>query len=355
MRWALSRGFVRAATGLATLAVAIGFAHCASAGDVRSRDAQPAAFALTREALARRLPTLRALVVARGDCVVFEYYRAGYGPGARFPVYSVTKSVLALLVGAAIDRGLLSLDETLGDLLDDGFAANADPKARAVKVRDLLDMTSGFDATADSAGSGEPATEAWRRLVNRPMVADPGARFAYDGAGANLLSVVLSRVLHRSARRFANDALFNPLHIRNYSWPVDSDGRLDGESELALDMRDMAKIGLLALRRGRWNGAQAISERFMGVATSRQNDGGPPENIGYGYLWWTGLTPAKRDVFFAAGSGDQIIAILPERDLVAAVTAETLPRGPLPLLDDIAAEAEAESFAAAPCVARLDR
>jgi CubicO group peptidase (beta-lactamase class C family) len=313
------------------------------------------AFALTQDALARRLPTLRALVVARGDCVVFAYYRAGFGPGTRFPVYSVTKSVLALLLGGAIDRKRLSLDDTLGGLLSDGFGPNADPRARAVSVRDLLTMTSGFDAAASSDEGGEPATEAWRRLLDRPMIADPGARFAYDGAGANLLSVALSRVLSDSAQRFAKNTLFNPLHILNYSWPVDSDGRLDGESELALSMPDMARIGLLALRRGRWNGAQVISERFMREATSRHADGGPPEYAGYGYLWWTGATPEGRDVFFAAGSGDQIIAALPTLDLVVAATAETLPKGPLPFLDDVAGDVEAQPFAGAPCLARLDR
>ena len=324
MRRTPSRAPAWATTVLSALVLVVGFSAVARAGDAPSNDVPSAAFAADPDVLARRLPTLRALVVASGDCVVFEYYRAGFGPGTRFPVYSVTKSALALLVGAAIDRGLLRLDARLGELLPDGFGPDGDPRARAVTVADLLTMTSGFEPAKSDDGD-TPATEAWRRLVDRPMAADPGALFAYDGAGANLLSVVLSRVLPVSARRFAQAALFNPLHIRNYSWPVDSEGRLDGETELALGARDMAKIGLLALRRGRWNGAPAISEAFMREATSRHNDGGPPENAGYGYLWWIGRTPAGREIVFAAGSGDQIIAILPELDLVVAIAAETLP------------------------------
>ncbi len=165
----------------------------------------------------------------------------------------MTKSVLSILVGIAIDKGNLRLDEKMSELLPEASEANVDPLVREIRVRDLLTMTAGFapNAAAEADAKIDDATaRTWRLLLDRPMRDPPGSRFAYDTSEQNLLSIVLTRAIKQDARRFARRNLFDPLHIENYDWTVDADGHLIGATSLFLTARDMAKIGVLYLQTG---------------------------------------------------------------------------------------------------------
>jgi CubicO group peptidase (beta-lactamase class C family) len=105
-------------------------------------------------------------------------------------------------------------------------------------------------------------------MLRRPIKYQPGTHFRYDGIGSDLLSAVLSKAIRRNSETFARQRLFGPLQIENYKWSVDTEGYLHGESGLWLTARDMAKIGLLYLRRGQWQGKQIVSEAFVQDSTS---------------------------------------------------------------------------------------
>lgn len=325
----------RAAALVAVLAVSIvlgptlpAAGQTATNGD---RNAASPALANLSSVLAERYPTLRALVLARGTCVLFEYYRKGIDIETPSPVYSVTKSVLSILIGIAVDEGYLRLDEKLSEIFPQEFDEGADPRARDITVRDLLTKTEGFA----EAGEGDfkmstpvaGKSQAWRWMLNRPVKYPAGTHFRYDEIGSDLLSVVLSKAIKQNAADFARQKLFDPLHIDNYTWSADSEGYLRGEIGLSLTARDMAKIGLLYLDHGRWGDAQIVSEQYVRDSTAKHNDGGPPVNAGYGYQWWISQTHANLDAFFASGHRSQLIYVVPERDLVAAVSADSIPGG----------------------------
>ncbi len=301
--------------------------------------------------LADKYPAVRALVAARGACVVLEYYRKGIGPATRSPVYSVAKSVLSILIGVAVDRGRLRLDEKLGELMPETLGPGVDPEMREVTVADLLTMTGGFTVPAgdDRAMSGG----AWRRLLDGGFRYPPGSRFQYDGRGPKILSVALTRAMRRNGGLFARDSLFAPLGVRNYAWKVDGEGHLTGDTDLSLTARDMARIGLLTLQGGRWGAAQIVSGRYIASATTRLNEGGPPFGASYGYLWWIGRTRSQLDAWFAAGQNGQLIAVVPGRNLVVAIAADAAPAGNLDLLDEVVLPKEAALPATPPCAARL--
>ena len=94
--------------------------------------------------IAAQYPSARALVLARGNCILHEYY-ASNSPEQQWPMYSVTKSVLSILVGIAIDKGLLRLDQKLPELVAEATERTIDPRAADITLRDLLTMSSGFD------------------------------------------------------------------------------------------------------------------------------------------------------------------------------------------------------------------
>ena len=123
-------------------------------------------------ALRDRFPTVKAVLIWRGGCPRFEFYKAGVDAETRLPLYSVTKSVLSALLGLAIDRGALGLDQTLGDLLPEARAPGIDPRVRGITMRQLMTMTAGFDAEAKPKPG--PTPDPWRWSLARPLLSVPG-------------------------------------------------------------------------------------------------------------------------------------------------------------------------------------
>ena len=183
--------------GLAAIPLCFGTASNALAQERRELAAStPAAVVAGPNAdlsarLAKQYPTIRSLVLARGGCVEFEYYQAGVDARSQSPVRSITKSVLSVLVGIALDRGYLRLDQKLSELVPEVFDPAVDPGVRDITIRHLLTMTSGFGSAPFGAKAGVPPREMWQWILHRPRRDRPGAHFSYDDDGTNLLSVAL--------------------------------------------------------------------------------------------------------------------------------------------------------------------
>ena len=163
---------------------------------------------------------------------------------------------------------------------------------------------------------------------------------------------ILRRAIARraaSGEAFAKRYLFGPLRIQNYTWVSDGEGHLIGDTNLFLTARDMAKIGLLYLRHGRWNGAQIVSNDYVRDSTLAHNDGGPPVGAAFGYLWWVGRTPSQLPAFFAAGMKSQDIYVAPDRGLVVALAADAIPGGAKAFIDDVVFPEAAATPKSAPC------
>ncbi|MBR1267671.1 serine hydrolase [Bradyrhizobium sp. AUGA SZCCT0222] len=338
---------------------AIGISFIAAGFPARQATAQQA-IASTAETLAKlsatiaeQYPSARALVLARGNCILHEYYTSN-PPDAQWPMYSVTKSVLSILVGIAIDKGLLRLDQKLTELAAEATEGTIDPRAADITLRDLLTMSSGFapHETAEVPGIWNSSVWMIRRTVKYP----PGTHFYYDDEGTKLIAIILRRAVGGNIAEFARNELFAPLQIDRYQWAVDADGNLPGHIGLSLTGRDMAKIGLLYLQQGRWRERQLISRAYVLDSTRKHIDGGEPIHAGYGYLWWTRPTRDGSPAYFASGSQSQLIVNFPDRNLVIALaSASSLPGGATKFLNEVVMPAEAALLAGAACVGRLDQ
>jgi len=339
---------------------AIGISLFIAAGFPARQIAAQQVTASTAETLAKlsatiagQYPSVRALVLARGNCILHEYY-AYNSPDGQWPVHSVTKSVLSILVGIAIDKGLLRLDQKLPELVAEATDGSIDPRVADITLRDLLTMSSGFapDETVEVPGVWNSSVWMIRRTVKHP----PGTHFYYDNQGTNLIAIILRRAVGGNIAEFAKNELFAPLQIDRYYWAVDRDGNLPGYSGLLLTGRDMAKIGLLYLQQGRWRERQVVSEAYVLDSTHKHSDGGEPANAGYGYLWWTKPIRDGSRAYFAAGYGSQLILNLPDRNLVMALaSASSLPGGAAKFVNEVVLPAEAALPAGAACVARVDQ
>src|SRR3954453_24180643 len=167
-------GRIAAVTSM--LVLCLGFAPAAVAQDVK-------ALANPQSDLAEKYPSLRALVIARGNCIAFEYYRKDIGAETQSPVQSVTKSVLSILIGIAIDEGYLRLDQKLSEIFPEAFDENTDPRAGDITVADVLTKTEGFAVTNPGdfkVSDAAPNNEMWRWMLNRRMEYPRGTHFSYD-------------------------------------------------------------------------------------------------------------------------------------------------------------------------------
>lgn len=272
---------------------------------------------------ARSAPGAPSLTVVRGGHLVAEAYFGSLQAQSAHPVRSVSKSVVALLVGIAIAEGALDgVDQPIGSVLDGTVALTA--VQRTITVGDLLTMQSGIAWDEGEFLAWQSAPDPVGYLLDRPQEAEPGTRFRYNSAAVHLLSVVLEQATGTPLQGYAADRLFTPLGIQEASWDRLPDGRASGGAGLRLRPRDLAKLGVLLLEGGRWAGAQVVPQAWVEAMLSEQVelglDGPDLQDVDYGYLWWLdrGQTP------LAWGWGGQFLYLDAARDLVVVTTAASL-------------------------------
>jgi CubicO group peptidase (beta-lactamase class C family) len=262
-----------------------------------------------------------SLLVGRRGKIAFERYYHDFDHGTRFEVRSVTKSVLSLVIGCLIADGSLSLTDTLRDLMPEDLPASGSPQVGDITIAHLLSMTAGF-AWDDLADFMHLVTsDDWvATVLSRPLIAEPGTVFTYNSGCSQVLSAIVRARTGHHVADLAAERLFRPLGIVAGEWPADPQGHSIGGFGLQLCSRDMLKLGLLVLQDGQWEGQQLVPGDFLRAATSRQNDGGFPEETPYGYHWWT-TQIGGHHASFAAGYGGQYICVVRDLDLVIVTTA----------------------------------
>jgi len=270
----------------------------------------------------RRIPVHSVQIVRRGKLVLDAYFYP-FAPGLRHDVASVTKSITSTLVGLAIEKELLpGAKAKLRDLVPDRNTSDWETRKQNMRLEDLLTMRAGWDCgfEPNEARLFEMRKSAdWLQfMLDVPMVAEPGTRWAYCSGNCHVLSVLLTRAAGTNALSFARRELFAPLGISDVAWPSDAAGNSHGWGDLQLRPRDMAKIGYLFLKGGQWNDRSIVSKDWIRDATRAHVDR-TSNNDGYGYFWWV-KGKDYPGMFEAVGRGGQRINVWPAKDLVIVFT-----------------------------------
>lgn len=266
---------------------------------------------------------LHSLLVIRRGYLVLDLNIYPHTSATAQEQQSVTKSFTSALVGIALQEGYLkSVDQKVLDFFPKRKIANLDSRKQAITLRDLLTMTSGLDwpeSKSSYASLDNPARAMWtspdpvQYVLDRPMAADPGSHFNYNTGASELLGAILEQTTGHKLSELASQYLFDPLGIHSFTWHR-MRGIEPGGSGLVLTPRDMAKLGYLFLRGGRWEDRQLIPAGWVANSTRAQvttNTGG-----GYGYQWWLNASGG----FSAVGFGGQAIQVYPAQDLVVVAT-----------------------------------
>jgi CubicO group peptidase (beta-lactamase class C family) len=264
------------------------------------------------------------IVYKDGQVIKEDYYHTGDSISPH-DIRSVTKSVMSILIGIAIDKGyILSENQKIGDYLLPLYN-NIDEEKANIKISDLLSMSSGIDG---SEFESVAEYENWRSAPNqltytlsKPLIHQSGTVFSYNSGASHLLSIILTQATKMSTFQFAKEYLFNPLNIKNHYWEQDKQGYYNGSAGLCLTSHDMLKIGQLILLRGMYNGKRIVSEEWINRASSFKitTNNIEPFGPGYGYLWWIGNAHGQ-DYSFANGYGGQFIVVTPDLNLIVVAT-----------------------------------
>lgn len=285
---------------------------------------------------------IHSILIIRGGRLVFEHYRAGadqkwgialgkvvHGPAVKHDVRSVSKSIVSLLIGIALDHKLIaSIDEPVFKYFPE-YATLRTPAKDRILLRHLLTMSSGI-AWDEKLPYTDPengerqmidSPDPYRFVLEQPLAAEPGQLWNYSGGSPALLGAILQKVTGKSLVAFARESLFEPLGITDFEWVKMPYGEVAAASGLRMRSRDMAKIGQLLLSRGEWQGKRIVSAKWLEESLKPRFLAEPPYY--YGYQWWIGsslLGTRKVDWFEAYGLGSQRIIVVPSLDSVVVFT-----------------------------------
>lgn len=288
---------------------------------------------------------ITGLVCLKNGETVYENYFSGCTAASRVHVYSVTKSIISILIGIAADKGCIqSLDEKILDFFPEYEVKSGEGTLQKITIKHLLTMTAPYKYRLFPPYKKYFMSDDWVKFAlgqagGRGRIGD----FRYAPLiGPDILSGILVKATGMSVFDFAAKNLFSPLDITvcgnvvfhdkqeqldfNSStdisgWAAGPDGVNTAGWGLSLGAMDMAKIGQLYLNGGLWHGKQVVSSKWVADST-KEHSRWEKRGLSYGYLWWLGPDGHS---FSAMGDGGNIIYVKPEKQMVVAIASLFLP------------------------------
>jgi CubicO group peptidase (beta-lactamase class C family) len=266
------------------------------------------------EGFLKKTKTLAFLII-KNDTIQYEKYFRGYDTSSIVPSFSVAKSVTSILIGCAIDDGLIQSENDL--------VKNYLPYLRSdydsVTLKHLLQMTSGMKFNESywnpfgHAASFYYGRNLYKETKKLKTKRKAGKEFDYVSGNTQLLGMVLEKVLNgKTVAQYAEEKIWKPLQMEyDASWSLD---RKKGVEKtfccLNARARDFAKIGRLYLNEGKWNGKQVISQGWVEKSTKVDITEGSAWYYQYG--WWK----PGRDDYMAHGILGQYIYVHPIKNII---------------------------------------
>lgn len=270
-----------------------------------------------------------SMLVIKDGKLAYERYFNGSAADQANDVHSLSKSVLSLLTGIAIEDGLLTLDTRIDEVLP----ADLVGEHGELTVENLLTMSGGLAMPeADLNYEWEPSDEANQpslveAALKQPSVTEPGSEFAYNTGLTQVLSAVVTEAAGQSLCTFAAERLLGPMGIDVEKWWVETGGYFSGGYGLFLTPREVARLGEMVLQDGTWEESQLVSSEWLDESLTERWDRGcrgvQPVHQGYGYLWWL-YDVNGHEVWNASGYGGNDLYIVPDQNLLLVLTHDTL-------------------------------
>ncbi len=268
------------------------------------------------DAIDHEVHDMNSFMLVRHGHVVAEGWWAPYGPNDNHELYSLSKSFTSTAVGMAVAEGKLSVDDEVAKLFPEDAPATVAGNLAAMRVRDLLTMSTGHqDEPSAAADKVSP-----KSFLAQPVPHKPGTHFKYNTAATFMLSAAVQKKTGQTVLDYLRPRLFEPLGIENPVWNTNFQGVSLGGYGLRVRTEDIAKFGQLFLQKGKWNGRQLVPAAWVEAATGRQvSNGSNPASDwdqGYGFQFWR----CRHGAYRGDGAFGQYCIVLPEQDAVIAIT-----------------------------------
>ena len=274
---------------------------------------------------------IHSVMIVKDGQVIFSRWQSEGVDTVPHVLHSVSKTFTATAVGLAIADGKMALTDKVIDYFPDKLPAEVSDNLKAMTVRDLLTMSCGHDVEP----SFRNAEQDWvTAFLAHPVVHEPGTFYLYNSLGTYMLSAIVQKVTGEKVVDYLDTRLFQPLHIVKPQWDESPQGINCGGWGLYLKTEDLAKMGLLLLQKGEWNGQQIILAEWVAEMSKKQVDSVNPGTRledaaskgmtvetsdwmqGYGYQMWR----CRPGCFRADGARGQYIIVVPEKNAVIAIT-----------------------------------
>jgi CubicO group peptidase (beta-lactamase class C family) len=298
---------------------------------------------------------IHSILIYRNDRLVYEEYFPGhlfqwdapyylgdwvqYDESMLHGIMSCSKSITSACINMAIRQGYIeSVHQSIFDYLPEYREFNTGSKSR-ITIEHLLTMSSGLKWNEWNAPHGTAANDIdrlylecsddpLRCVLERPMVAEPGESFTYNGGGILALGEILKHATGMDILTFSKEYLLAPLGIDTIYWSRYPEGEYEAASGILLRPRDMLKFGILYLNDGIWNGESIITADWVEKSSEIYNNNKrinlPIEDSGrngYGYTWWISEVGRDHELMYRAnGWGGQVIMVIPGKNMVVVFT-----------------------------------
>ncbi len=271
---------------------------------------------------------LESFLIIKDQKLVLDEYFFGYDRTQFHYINSCTKSITSLLLGITLENHkLMDTHQSLFNFFPQ-YDSLLPPGKEKITLNHVLTMTAGVQDNNEYKGT-QPE-DFIKYLLSLPLESNPGEKFKYSGECTNILGGIIYTLENKQADEFAKDILFNKLSISEFSWEKEN-GVIPCDAGIEMYPRDMAKIGLLILNNGSWNGEHIVPKEWIDISTKPHV--AESEFFDYGYQWWYRSkqnTPwwenpvrggeTEHDMVLALGHGGQFIMIIRDLNMVIVIT-----------------------------------
>ncbi|MWC27957.1 serine hydrolase domain-containing protein [Paenibacillus sp. MMS18-CY102] len=268
--------------------------------------------------LEQKALAIHSFMIIRDGKVAAEGWWEPFGADIPHFIFSITKSFTSTAVGLAVQEGLLTVEDKVASYFPEEMPEQPSERLLAMRVRDLLAMASGHSGDPTEAAIQEGRD--WiRAFLHAPLDYAPGEHFTYSSGATHMLGLIVEKASGERLEQYLAPRIFEPLGIQVDYWMTLPEGNVAGGWGLCLRLEDVAKLGLLYLQRGIWEGERLLDENWIEASAALQVPNGTEENsdwsTGYGYQLWRCRFGAYR----FAGLFTQKCVIIPQCNTIVAL------------------------------------
>lgn len=275
----------------------------------------------------------RGMVVIKDHQIAIEYFYTNTERADINDVRSAGKSFTAILLGIAMDEGLIeNLDQDVYSFFSKDKYPELNEDLKQVTIRHLLGMSSGLDADSDDgrtpghAGQWMYKDDWVSYILSISQKKEPGKQWVYADINSALVGAIIEETSGMSLNDFAKERVFKPLGIKKYYWYTNESNQTVASGTLHLSTLDFAKLGVLVANKGKWGDTQIVSAEYIEILIAdKSHDISEVWSLfdSYGMFWYKNKAMIKGkevDFLWASGNGGNHLVVVPSENMVIALT-----------------------------------